>query len=177
MDGYEWAVKNITQTPGRTATSVISMSLGGRRSDALNLALRNAYEDNGILTVVAAGNFASDVVDFSPASEGTAITVGAIDVNNTRPDYSNYGPLVDIFAPGDEVLSTWIGGTNNTQVLSGTSMAAPYVSGLVLYLRGKENGLDSPAAVTDRVKALATKNVVVDAGDGSPNLVAFNGIK
>jgi oryzin len=172
MDGYEWAVNNITGE-GRQAVSVISMSLGGPQSDAFNSAIAAAY-NSGVLTVVAAGNSDDDAQYYSPASAPEAVTVGATDVNDTRAYFSNWGTLVDIFAPGVDVLSTWIGSNTATNTISGTSMACPHVAGLSLYLMALD-GLKSPGDVVARIKELATPNVVVDPGDGSPNVLAFNG--
>jgi oryzin len=173
MDGYEWAVANITATPGRAAASVISMSLGGPRSDAFNAAVEAAYQA-GVLTVVAAGNSYTDASSYSPASAPNAVTVGAIDVTNTKPSFSNYGSLVDIFAPGVNVLSAWIGSTTATNTISGTSMACPHIAGLSLYLKSVES-LESPGAVADKLVELATVGAVKSPGTGSPNLLAFNG--
>lgn len=152
------------------------MSLGGSYSRAMNTALKNAYERYGIITVVAAGNDNRDARNYSPASEPSAITVGAVNIRNERASFSNYGPVVDIFAAGVDILSTWIGDTRATKRLSGTSMATPHVAGLSLYLKGKE-GLDSPAELTKKILSLATKGVVRDGGSGSPNLLAYNGIE
>jgi oryzin len=173
LDGYEWAVSNITNTPGRAAKSVISMSLGGGHSDAFNAAVEAAYS-KGVLTVVASGNSYADASSYSPASAPNAITVGAIDSANAKPSFSNFGPVVDIFAPGVDILSTWIDSNNSTASLTGTSMACPHVAGLAVYLMAKE-GLKKPAQVTDRIKKLGTQNVLSDIGAGSPNLLAFNG--
>lgn len=60
---------------------------------------------------VAAGNDGVDARNTSPARAASAITVGAIDINDNRPTFSNYGPVVDMFAPGVAVISTWIGST------------------------------------------------------------------
>lgn len=176
IDGYQWAVANITNTPGRAAKSVISMSIGGGFSRAFNTCIEKAYGD-GILTVVAAGNSGADASKYSPAAAANAITVGAIDKNNIRPAFSNYGPLVDVFAPGVGVRSTWIGNHAASAYMSGTSMACPHVAGLALYLIGLGNEtLSSPKAVTDRIKELATPDVVVNATVGAPNFLAYNGI-
>ncbi|KAF4977661.1 hypothetical protein FZEAL_5851 [Fusarium zealandicum] len=174
LDGFEWAVTNITLTPGRTQRSVISMSLGQSRSEAFNAAIEAAYRA-GVLTVVAAGNSNADARDFSPASAPRAITVGAVDIRNSRPSFSNYGPVVDVFAAGVGVKSAWIGSNSAENTISGTSMACPHVAGLALYLRGKE-ALTTPASVAERIKNLATTGVVGNAGLGSPNLLAYNGI-
>lgn len=128
----------------------------------------------GITTVVAAGNYGEPANATSPASAPSAITVGAIAANFSKPAWSDYGAIVDIFAPGVNVLSTWPTG-NLTQVLSGTSMSAPHMSGLVLYLKSITSGLDSPAAVASKIQELATKDLVQSPGDGSPNAIAYNG--
>ncbi|KAF4972040.1 hypothetical protein FSARC_1308 [Fusarium sarcochroum] len=173
LDGYEWAVSNITNTPGRAQQSVISMSLGGGRSDAFNRAVDVAY-NAGVLTVVAAGNDNANASNYSPASAPNAITVGAIDINNNRASFSNFGALVDIFASGVNIPSTWIGSNTATRTISGTSMACPHVAGLALYLKARES-LSTPEDVTRRIKRLATTGAVREAGEGSPNLLAYNG--
>lgn len=157
LEGYQWAVNNIT-AEGREAKSVISMSLGGSKSDAENRAVEAAF-DQGILTVVAAGNDNLDAADFSPASAPNAVTVGAADISNTRAYFSNFGDVVDIFAPGVDILSAWIGGDSETNTISGTSMATPHISGLVLYLKSAFEGLDDPAAATEKLKSLAVPGI------------------
>ncbi|KAK0724332.1 subtilisin-like proteinase Mp1 [Lasiosphaeris hirsuta] len=172
LDGYLWAVTDITQS-GRTGASVISMSLGGWRSEIFNTAVQLAF-GAGIPTVVAAGNEAQDAINISPASAPDAITVGAIDVANTRAPFSNYGPVVDIFAPGVDVLSSFPDGDAGNAVKSGTSMATPHVAGLVLYLKSQ----DTNARTTDaaaKLRYFGTPGVVLDGGPGSPNLLAYNG--
>lgn len=128
-----------------------------------------------MITVVAAGNDGSDASSTSPASAPDAITVGAIDVTNIKASFSNYGKVVDIFAPGVDVLSSWIGSDDATAEISGTSMATPHVAGLVLYLKSTQSGLGSPVAVTEIIKNLATKDVVTRPRTESPNLLAYNG--
>lgn len=175
LDGFNWAVNNITAS-NLADSSVISMSLGGPVSTAFNTAVASAFRA-GVLSVVAAGNDGLDARTQSPASAPEAITVGAVDVFNAKPWWSNYGPAVDIFAPGVEVLSSWIG-TKGDETLSidGTSMATPHVSGLVLYLKSLDAEANAKAAdVAATIKGLGTEGVVVDGGVGSPNLLAYNG--
>ena len=109
----------------------------------------------------------------SPASAPDAFTVAAIDRNNTRASFSNYGPAVDIFAPGVGILSSWIGSDDATNTISGTSMATPHVVGLAIYLMGLGE-LSDAAAASARLKELGTRDVV-EWTFGSPNLLAFNG--
>lgn len=174
LDGFEWAVQDIIDS-GRAANAVISMSLGGPLSVAFNAAVE-AATSNGVLSVVAAGNSYADASRFSPASAPSAITVGAVDVDNNKPGFSNFGELVDVFAPGVDVLSTWIGGEDATNTISGTSMACPHVAGLALYLKALE-GLESPESVAERIVGLATEDVVGSPGEQSPNRLAYNGIE
>lgn len=149
------------------------MSLGGGFSSAFNNAVNSAYS-SGILSVVAAGNSAVDAANTSPASAANALTVGAIDSSWRVATYSNYGSVVDLFAPGTDVISSWIGSNSATNTISGTSMATPHVSGLVLYLISYE-GLTTPAAVTSRIKALYTTGLLSGVPSGTVNAVLYNG--
>ncbi|EAA28983.1 subtilisin-like protein [Neurospora crassa] len=180
MDGFEWAVKDIIAKK-RQRNSVINMSLGCDRSEAFNAIVDAAY-DQGILTVVAAGNENQPAALVSPASSARAFSVGAIDNKNTRAYFSNYGAIVDIFAPGVNIVSTYIGkkdGDNNrTMTMSGTSMASPHVAGLALYLKSLDpekygNSSDAHSGL----RALGVPDKVWDAGEMSPNLVAYNGVQ
>lgn len=110
----------------------------------------------------------------SPASAANALTVGATTSSNSFASYSNYGSVVDILAPGTSITSTWIGSTSAVNTISGTSMATPHITGLALYLIAYE-GLGTPAAVTARIKALATSGLISGVPSGTPNLFAYNG--
>ncbi|KAI0389467.1 subtilisin-like protein [Xylariaceae sp. FL0594] len=172
LDGFNWAVNDIT-SKGRKTKAVISMSLGGGYSSAFNTAVNNAYA-SGILSVIAAGNDGVNAQNTSPASAANALTVAAIDSNWAFASFSNYGSVVDIAAPGVGVLSAWIGSNTATNTISGTSMATPHVAGLALYLMALE-GLTTPSAVTARIKALATSGKITSVPSGTVNLVAYNG--
>ncbi|KAL4945408.1 hypothetical protein BDV06DRAFT_209514 [Aspergillus oleicola] len=157
LDGYNWAVDDIVSN-GRAASSAINLSLGGGYSYAFNNAVESAY-DEGVLTVVAAGNDNTDASTTSPASAPNALTVAASTISNARASFSNYGSVVDIFGPGEDILSAWIGSNTATNTISGTSMATPHIVGLSLYLIALE-GLSSPGAVISRIKELATEDVL-----------------
>ena len=113
--------------------SVANMSLGGGQSRALDQAVNGAV-DHGLHFAVAAGNDNVDACTSSPASAENAVTVGASTVGDERAYFSNHGPCVDVFAPGLNILSTWIGSDSATNNISGTSMASPHTAGLLAYL-------------------------------------------
>jgi subtilisin family serine protease len=120
---------------------VANMSLGGPASTALDDAVR-AAASQGIEFVLAAGNSGAHANNYSPArANGTNITtVSAFAPGDTWASFSNYGnPPIDWAAPGVSVLSTRRGG--GTTTLSGTSMAAPHVAGLLLLGNVSSDGL------------------------------------
>ncbi|KAG0640181.1 peptidase S8/S53 domain-containing protein [Tuber brumale] len=177
--GLQWAAEH-AEADGVINQSVANMSLGGQASRAMNSAAA-AVVRMGMTICAAAGNDDEPADTSSPASEPTVITVGAIDDQDAMTDFSNYGKLVDVLAPGRSITSAWIdtlGGKslNKTRTIDGTSMATPHVTGLVAYLIAKE-GLRGPTAVTKRIKALAAKNSndVGSLKDGTPKLIAYNG--
>jgi oryzin len=174
LDGYAWAVNDIV-TKNRTTIAAINMSLGGGFSEIMNDAISSAFNE-GVVTVVAAGNEADEAKKYSPASAAGAITVGAIDSTWRMAAYSNYGDAVDLFAPGSGITSTWIGSASATATLSGTSMASPHVAGLVLYLQSVER-LCKPSEIAERLVALATTGKITQLGAGSPNTIAYNGVE
>lgn len=120
---------------------VVNMSLGGPRSTALDNAVI-ALAANGIHVVVAAGNDGRDASNDSPGHLGNnyalVYTISAHNAANCLPSWSNFGADIDYSAPGVDILSTWKGGGLNT--ISGTSMAAPHVTGLIAVGALNSNG-------------------------------------
>ncbi|KAH6675400.1 serine proteinase [Plectosphaerella plurivora] len=177
IGGINWAVNDIV-AKGRASRSVINLSLGGPSQQVYTDAIRAAY-NSGVLSVVAAGNgnalgVPQPVANYSPANVPEALTVAAIDSNWRTATFTNYGPLVDVFAPGVSILSAGISSNTATATNSGTSMAAPHVAGLALYLQVLEN-INTPAAVTNRIVALSTTGSVTGTLNGSPNRIVYNG--
>ncbi|KAG8731340.1 subtilisin-like serine protease [Ceratobasidium sp. 423] len=150
--------------------SVISMSLGGGVSRALDSAVTTAV-GAGMHVVVAAGNEAADANTSSPARAPAVITVGAMNINDQVASFSNFGRGVDIFAPGQQVISTFIGSTTARQILSGTSMACPHVAGMVATILSQEGNM-TPAQMSDRLKSLGKANALTSVPAGTSNLVA-----
>ncbi len=159
-------------TSHRKTPAVANMSLGGGASTALDTAVANSVKA-GVTFAVAAGNNNRDACKYSPSRAAAAITVGATTSLDARASYSNYGKCLDIFAPGSSITSAWIGSNTATNIISGTSMATPHVTGVAaLYLQAHPTA--SPATVTSAMKAAATPGVVKSPGSGSPNLLLYS---
>ncbi|KAF5520666.1 Alkaline protease 1 [Colletotrichum aenigma] len=179
LAGMTWAIDEIV-SKGAQNSSVLNLSLssvGG--TTALDNAVLAAYQQ-GVLAVVAAGNSNQPTTDVSPARLPQSFTVGMTQPDRGRVNIiediygSNYGPELDVFAPGRDIISAAHTSDTGTATKTGTSMAAPLVAGLVCYLRGLESGLGTPDAVTNRILELAIPDVVGDP-KGSPNLLVNNG--
>nr|EKT9126097.1 S8 family peptidase [Acinetobacter baumannii]EKV9865714.1 S8 family peptidase [Acinetobacter baumannii]EKX6746171.1 S8 family peptidase [Acinetobacter baumannii] len=162
--GLDWILKN-----GKKP-AVVNMSLGGATSSSLDSAVENLY-NNGYVMVVAAGNSNTDACTSSPARVSKAITVAATDNTDTRASYSNYGSCVDIFAPGSQINSSWIGNNTATKILNGTSMATPHVVGVVAEML-QSTPTASPQTISTNLLNQASSNVVKNPS-GSPNRLLY----
>lgn len=162
LAGVDWSITN--------GMDVINISLGSEEGyDAYEKIFQEAY-DKGIVVVTSAGNdfeepkeeggcekdSAADCVDY-PGVYKTTITVGAIESGNKVAPFSSAGPSVDFAAPGVGVVSTYLFNTNVK--LSGTSMASPYVAGIVALLKQKY-----PNATPLEIKNILIKNAT-DIGE------------
>ena len=166
--GIEWVItrkKAFPQLPW-----VINMSLGGGDSPALNATTCDAIAA-GITVVMAAGNENANADTSSPGRVRQGITVGASTQQDARADFSNYGILLDLFAPGQDIRSTQPGG-GNWASFSGTSMASPHVAGgAALYLQKHPSA--TPAEVRDALVSKATLDKLTGVGANSPNALLF----
>jgi subtilisin family serine protease len=153
---------------------LISMSLAGDYYAPINNYLTELIDNDHIAVIVAAGNAASNAASFSPASTAAALTVAATsDTDSDAPaSFSNGGSIVDIAAPGVNIRSAGIASTTAYVYLSGTSMAAPLVSGVTaLYMHAQNVSAPDGKAAMATVKAAATANKVTNPlGSGYPRL-------
>ncbi|MFZ3474545.1 S8 family peptidase [Streptomyces sp. 4.24] len=165
--GIDWVTRNAVKP------AVANMSLGGDPDDVLDAAVRGSIA-SGITYAVSAGNQSTDASGHSPARVSQALTVGAVNDHDARSSYSNFGRLVDLFAPGDFITSAVSWGDDWSTVMSGTSMATPHVAGAAaLYLADHRTA--TPAQVAGALTASATTGVVLDAGPGSPDRALYVG--
>ncbi|MEV0961794.1 S8 family peptidase [Streptomyces sp. NPDC049910] len=165
--GIDWVTQNAVKP------AVANMSLGGGADTALDTAVRNSIA-SGITYAVAAGNSNANASNYSPARVSEAITVGSTTSSDARSSFSNYGSVLDLFAPGSSITSAWHTGDSATNTISGTSMAAPHVAGAAA-LHLADNPAATPAQVSSALTASATPNVVGSPGSGSPNRLLYVG--
>ncbi|KAF9420704.1 hypothetical protein BGZ76_004058, partial [Entomortierella beljakovae] len=154
--------------------SVVNMSLGGGKSTAINDAAQRLYNAN-IPLIVAAGNSATtDACTGSPSGAANTYTVAASDDTDSVAYFTSYGTCVEIFGPGVDITSAWIGSSSATNTISGTSMATPHVVGVAaLYL--SFNSLPTAQSVFDKLTSTATLNKITGNLKGSPNRLVYNG--
>lgn len=133
--GSNDAVADAVQYATEIKCDIISMSLGSSRPDArLHEVIKRAH-DAGIIVVCAAGNDGG-AVNF-PAAFAETIAVGAVDKSGQACEFSSRGKEIAVAAPGADITSTWLG--NGYATISGTSMAAPFVAGvLALYVSAQK---------------------------------------
>ena len=151
IKGVDWVTQNAVKP------AVANMSIGGFPSSTLDSAVKRSA-DSGILYAIAAGNSSMDACFTSPQRVGTyagVMTVAATTINNTEASFSNYGRCVDIWAPGDTILTTDLGG--GTVTSSGTSYAAPHVAGAAgLYLSTHPTATAAQVEAALKTDAVAT---------------------
>ncbi|SDT78782.1 S8 family serine peptidase [Actinoplanes derwentensis] len=164
IDGVDWVTENAVRP------AVANMSLGGGRSPSLDYAVADSIA-SGVTYVVAAGNENVNASLSSPADLPQAVTVAAGDSKDRRAYFSNYGKLVDLFAPGVNIKSATAASNTATAKYSGTSMASPHVAGAAALI------LDAypywtPAKVQAKLIADSTKGKITDR-KGSPNRLLY----
>ncbi|KAI8050307.1 peptidase S8/S53 domain-containing protein [Syncephalis plumigaleata] len=160
LRGLEYVHKSVTEGPNKLA--IVNLSLGTPEDYLLNEA-------------VAAGNGddhgrAVDACQFSPGNAAQSITVGATNVHAHISSFSNYGKCVDILAPGEHVHS--ISNTSNTTLKSrsGTSFAAPVVTGALASILSSFGTVQNTEDIRQQLLNMAAKDVVTGNLRGSPNL-------
>ncbi|MFJ6052381.1 S8 family peptidase [Streptomyces sp. NPDC092307] len=162
--GLDWVADHAEQP------AVLNVSLGGEASETVNRAATEVA-DRGVLPVVAAGNSAKDACTVSPASADRVFTVGASNDKDERTSFSNFGPCVSLYAPGQGVVSALLDGGSVAH--DGTSMATPHVTGVAaLKAAHPEAG---PAELSGFLTDVSTQGVVKGLDANGPNRLLFTG--
>ncbi|XP_022112070.1 uncharacterized protein LOC110991162 [Acanthaster planci] len=152
--GIDW-VGHHASSP---AVVAVSLNMNGDHI-LLGQALNGLIEVTGATVVVAAGNMDDNACDCSPSGNEQVITVGATNSEDARWPLSNWGPCVDIFAPGDEIRSATYTGPEDTVLVSGTSQACPHVAGAAAILLAEDPSL-THASVKAKILAAGTPDVL-----------------
>ncbi|EXX85986.1 peptidase S8 [Paenibacillus darwinianus] len=151
--GIEWCVRH--------RMDIINMSFGmKKRSKALLTAVTNAY-NAGVIIVASSGNDGKNKAIDYPARFPQTLSVGATNKLRRIAPFSNRGSLIDIYAPGDKIISAWLHGNYNE--MSGTSMATSHISGAIALLLAHRPGL-TPA----EIKAILKKSTQPLRGSKAP---------
>ncbi|TDD29273.1 S8 family peptidase [Actinomadura sp. KC06] len=165
VEGLDWVLKNAK------GPSVGNMSLASGGDDAEPQAIRDATKAAvaaGIQFGVAAGNESADACGSTPADVPEAVTVASSTSGDGRSSFSNYGRCVDVFAPGSNIVSASHSSDTGRATMSGTSMAAPHVTGaLAIFLEGHPGA--GSAEAHDAIVTAADTGVISNPGSGSPN--------
>lgn len=165
--GIDWVTANAIKP------AVANMSLGGGADSVLDAAVNRSITA-GITYAVASGNDSTTACNSSPARVAAAITVNATTRTDAKASFSNYGTCTDIFAPGQDITSSWYTSTTATNTISGTSMATPHVVGAAALILAA-NPSYTPAQVASALVSASTPDVVTSPGTGSPNRLLYTG--
>lgn len=153
-DAMVWAAGGTVEgVPANSnPAKIINLSLGGEGTCPATYSKAIAeVNKRGAILVVAAGNDGQDTSKVAPANCGGSIVVGATDQEGKRSDFSNYGKLVDVSAPGSSIMSTVDLGTTVSKgagytEYDGTSMAAPQVAGVIALMKSVDPSLTAERA-------------------------------
>ncbi|KAG6894582.1 hypothetical protein C0992_005509, partial [Termitomyces sp. T32_za158] len=158
ISGLDW-VHNQASTSGRPSVASISLS-ANQSSVPLDDAV-TSLTSIGVHAIVAAGNGNIDAGNVSPARATGAVAVGASNITDSKASFSNYGSVVALFAPGENIISAIFLYSEGWAIWTGTSMASSYVSGLVAYLISSR-GNTTPAKMRANLKNLALNGVLTN---------------
>jgi len=148
--GIDWITNRMIESPH---PAVANISLQTAPSQVLDNAVQASIAA-GVVYVVAAGNSGGSACDYSPSRVPEVLTVGAVTASDTMMTTSNHGQCVDLYAPGDSIRSTSNGSDTDTALMSGTSTAAPHVTGTVANLLSQAP-FGTPAQIRESVLANA----------------------
>lgn len=170
LAGIDWVTRD-SRASGKPAVAM--MSAGGGFNQALNDAITASMNAN-VHYSLPSGSANGNACNYSPGSATVGTTVGATDTNDNRASFSNYGPCIDLWAPGVTIYSAW--GTSDTaySTISGVTAVA-HATGVAALWRHRFP-TDSAIATATALTANATPGIVGNPGAGSPNRLLHSGM-
>jgi cerevisin len=150
--------------------TIVSMSLGGGKSLALNRIVQETIKNDNFYFSAAAGNENSDSCYTSPASAIGIFTVMASDKTDTRAYFSNFGKCSDIYSPGVDIQSTIPG--NNTAIYSGTSFSSPILVGVMNHYINRYSNLNMKQ-LKEKMLSDSTKNKIKRNSENTNNFLVY----
>ena len=172
LDGLNYVAEII---PRRGQNAVVILALSGSNSAAINNSISSLNQMN-VIVITAAGNDGTNACQTSPASSPNVITVGSTDKQEDIASFSNYGPCVDLFAPGEEILAANNECDSCTGTMSGTTLSAALTAGVVAAYFSQLPHF-TPALMKERILHQAIHDVInfdllpKDAKMETPNLL------
>jgi len=164
--GVNWVQAN---SPG---PSVALMALGGGKNLSLDAAV-NSLVASGVFLAVSGGSSVADACNFSPQGASGAFSVIRSTQTDTSPTSNNFGPCIEMHAPGTSITSTWLG--TGTATLSGTAMAAAHAAGVAAMFKQAVNDVPS-SVVSAFLLGVATQGVLTGVHPQSPNLLLYTNL-
>jgi hypothetical protein len=171
--GMEYVFKRHLENEKRNpkVRSIMSMSLGGGKSYAMNRAVENMVKtSNTFYITVASGNEDSDACNTSPASARGIFTANAMDKYDQRAYFSNYGRCTDIYSPGVDNYGAVLNG--KYAVESGTSFSTPIIAGVLNHYIDMYPSLNMKQ-LKEKVLSDATKDTIKNNPKNTPNSMVF----
>ena len=155
LDGLDFIAEVI---PKQSQSAVVLLPLAGSRSIVINDAIELLY-NQGVIVITAAGNGGVDACLKSPASSPHAITVGATDRQDDITSTSNYGPCVDLLAPGEDIPTASNQCDSCAEVTSGSTLSAGITAGVAATYLSQLPHL-TPAQIRDKILHQSITDVI-----------------
>jgi subtilisin family serine protease len=165
IEGLDWVRRNAVKP------AVVNLAVGGGLNTSYNNAINNLY-NSGLFVAGVAGSSNANACNYSPASAAGTYGVAAATITDAKASFTNYGSCVDIYAPGQNITSTWIGSTSATNTISGTASATAHVTGVAALVLSVNPGY-TPSQVTNWLNTNATPNVISGNPAGTPNRLLY----
>jgi subtilisin family serine protease len=167
--GIDWVTANAVKP------AVANMSVGGPVTETVDDAIRASIA-SGVTYVTAGGNDGGDACALTPARVTEALTVGASNKTDAVPSWSNTGPCLDLYAPGVDIQSAYLGGTTAKLRMTGTSMASPHVAGVAAQ-HLQRSPTATPAEIAAAILGTSTTGALTSVPADSPDFLLFTNVK